>query len=79
VGTIDVDSYGGGVRALALTPQGDFGDLPNSGKASKRDLRPWLKSVLIAGYIVWYPQAAVPPKPKQKNSLHIGSYHYIFY
>ncbi len=35
--------------ASAITPQGDFGDLPVCGKASKRDLRPWLKSVLIAG------------------------------
>ena len=40
---------GGGVMALAITPQGDFGDFPGFGKASKRDLRPWLKSVLIAG------------------------------
>jgi len=44
--------------ALAITPQGDFGDLPNYGKASKRDLRPWLKSVLIAGENSWRPEAA---------------------
>jgi len=79
VGTIDVDSYGGGVRALALTPQGDFGDLPNSGKASKRDLRPWLKSVLIAGYIVWYPQAAVPQNQNKKIASILEAIINIFY
>ena len=40
---------GSGVTALAVTPQGDFGDLPNCGKASKRGVRPWLTPVLIAG------------------------------
>jgi len=34
--------------ALAITPQGDFGALPVCGKASKRETRPWLGSVLIA-------------------------------
>jgi len=38
-----------GVMALAITPQGDFGDLPNCGKASNRGTRPWLGPVLIAG------------------------------
>jgi len=42
---------GGIARALALAIQDDFGDLPNCGKASKRDLRPWLKSFLTAGKI----------------------------
>ncbi len=31
---------GGGVTALAVTPQGDFGYLPNYGKDSKRGSRP---------------------------------------
>ncbi len=41
---------GCGVRALALTPPGEFGDLPY-GKASNRDSRPYLRleSVRIAG------------------------------
>ncbi len=34
--------------ALAITPQDDFGALPNSGKASKRGSRPWLEPVLTA-------------------------------
>ncbi|ALB29855.1 hypothetical protein JP39_11100 [Companilactobacillus heilongjiangensis] len=55
----DFTSSESGVGALALTPQDDFGDLPNSGKASKRDLRPWLKSVLTAGENHWQDSAAM--------------------
>ncbi len=44
--------------ALAITPQGEFGDLPNCGKASNREARPWLDSVLIAGLYFGQPEAA---------------------
>ena len=40
--------HGGGVMALAITPQGEFGYLPNCGKDSNREARPWLDSVLMA-------------------------------
>ncbi len=43
---------GCGVTALAVTPPGEFGDLPVFGKASNRDSRPWLESVRIAGEII---------------------------
>ncbi len=39
---------GSGVRALALTPPGVFGDLPVCGKASNRGTRPWLGPVRTA-------------------------------
>jgi len=52
---------GGGVTALAVTPQGEFGDLPNCGKASNRGVRPWLTPVLIAAKNHCHPQAAPPP------------------
>ncbi len=42
-------SNGGGVMALAITPRGELGDLPNCGKASSRGVRPWLTPVPIAG------------------------------
>jgi len=35
--------------ALAITPLGEFGDLPVFGKASNRGVRPWLTPVRIAG------------------------------
>jgi len=42
-------SCGCGVMALAITPPGEFGDLPVFGKASNRGLRPWLRPVRTAG------------------------------
>jgi len=38
--------------ALAITPPGEFGDLPVCGKASNRGARPWLDPVLTAGEIL---------------------------
>ena len=38
--------------ALAITPPGEFGDLPVCGKASNRGTRPWLGPVRIAGEIL---------------------------
>ena len=41
---------GGGVSALALTPQGDFGDLLNlQGFKARFETALWLGPVLIAG------------------------------
>ncbi|MFC6176345.1 hypothetical protein ACFQAV_05805 [Companilactobacillus huachuanensis] len=34
--------------ALAITPRGEFGYLPNYGKDSNRGVRPWLTPVPIA-------------------------------
>ena len=34
--------------ALAITPRGELGDLPNYGKASSRGTGPWLAPVPIA-------------------------------
>ncbi len=45
--------------ALAITPQGEFGYLPNFGKDSNRGARPWLAPVLIAEEIFWQPEAGI--------------------
>ncbi len=55
--------------AKAITPQGDFGDLPNYGKASKRGTRPWLGPVLTAELHSCQPPAANGKKNKQHPQL----------
>ncbi len=62
--------------ALAITPRGDFGDLPNFGKASKRGTRPWLGPVPIAVLHFWQPEAASFNKPTKKIKFFIRKQHH---
>jgi len=61
--------------ALAITPQGEFGDLPNFGKASNREARPWLDSVLTADYFTyWHLEAAKKRTDRKIYQFHFNCY-----
>ncbi|ALB28438.1 hypothetical protein JP39_03150 [Companilactobacillus heilongjiangensis] len=67
MGAIDVDSYGGGVRALALTPQGDFGDLPNLWQGFKARLETLAQVGPHSRLHRMAPTGGSSPKPKTKK------------